>query len=283
MPSVRLLIPDEPDATASPVSPAPPPSRYPNRRFEFEEHGLLIERNRAWNHLCPLNIRYNKRPHLFNELLPQELEGRMSNFVFAKRIQALNELLADENLQDYTRVWQTAFTICFVILVIITIALVHNSSLSVCFSILILITVIWAVAVVGFHRNHPLYEIKVRQLCRIWSENDMHLRLGYLSQRSQFLAPAGSLVESVQRCFVPVEMNWTIWVLESVPLAHHRVSEFSHSTVDTFGYTGLPVYLPAWDSTPAPEYSLTLASAEAGMGSLWSSQERQERPPFHIW
>ncbi|KAJ3382200.1 hypothetical protein HDU84_004562 [Entophlyctis sp. JEL0112] len=271
-------LPAHPAHPAHPALPAtalhienPPPLRHHHNRAPSEiddPRGYLppMPPNRKWKRLCMCRIRYDAFPQFFDEAMPDVLEGKQSNFVFTQRMRAVNDILSRQRtIKDLTHVHRSAATTVILVAAVLVLrfAFSEAASSSAVFYVCVLAAFLVWMFVYVQAGIEPRYQAAIRRLCKEWTAEDLHLHLGYVSLRGSEPrhGKATGFCEAVARVFLPMETEWYIGVYESVaifPVAQYGTQRdgtgWTAATADTCTARVLPLYAPAWDATPAPEY-----------------------------
>ncbi|KAJ3129667.1 hypothetical protein HK100_008475 [Physocladia obscura] len=269
----------------------------------FEEL-LTVTEGRKWKLLLQLTCDFDRREsdrnsdrnrngdrhEFFDATLPEQLEGRVSNYVFARRIGEVNAHLSlQPSLKTIHPVLRTTIRIVVPIIVLICIFAFDPlaTPLYIAWFIVALGTYHIANLVVAFT---PAYEKSVAEACKIWSADDAHLHLAYLSIRAHATKP-NSVIAAIKDAFVPTETDWFIRIYESVAIL--PINIYGVHRGDRSGITAatdpdgpdfedsrvLPVYAPPWDATPAPIYSTAPINEhqDANQQETLNSQSTQQQ------
>ncbi|KAJ3221150.1 hypothetical protein HDU81_010837 [Chytriomyces hyalinus] len=245
-------------------------AEYYSQRIELDpqEQELPARANRKWKRIAAIHIRYNAAPFYFDEVMPDALEGKLSNFIFTARFKEINAILVKKgSIKDVSHLWRNGISVALMLLTVIMCAVLLPTSFPVYFGICLLLFVGWSFAQ-ACTLVEPKYEREIQALCKSWSQEDIHLHLGYISRRSNRPeVPAVTTSALIRTLFKPIETEWVIYVLESVAILPVRMygihaedgSGWTAATIDSDGVPQsgercLPPYGPAWDGTPAPGY-----------------------------
>ncbi|ORY29086.1 hypothetical protein BCR33DRAFT_857844 [Rhizoclosmatium globosum] len=221
---------------------------------------LEVQQNRKWKRIFTLHICYTP-PTFFGEIMPDILEGKLSNFVYTARIKSVNQLLAAQrNIRDVSHVWRNSITLVMLAATIVTMAVLREPAFPIYFGALLVLFTVWAF-VQAWAAMEPKYEREITKLCKSWTQEDTHLHLAYLSRRSTAPRPVNVLV-ALKTSFTPQQTEWSLQIYESVPIFPIRQfgthaddgSAWTAATIDSIVERALPLYVPRWDATPAPEY-----------------------------
>ncbi|KAJ3248989.1 hypothetical protein HDU78_008375 [Chytriomyces hyalinus] len=265
--AVRFTLPFSSRRTAPATD---QPAEYFSQRIELDpqEQELPARANRKWKRIASIHIRYNTAPFYFDEVMPDTLEGKLSNFIFTARIKEINAILVKKGtIKDVSHLWRNGISVSLMLLTVIMCAVLLRASFPVYFGICLLLFVAWSFAQ-ACTLVEPKYEREIQALCKYWSQEDTHLHLGYISRRSNRPEiPSMTTAALFRTLFKPVETEWVIYVLESVailPVQMYGIhvedgSGWTAATIDSDGVPQggercLPPYGPAWDGTPAPGY-----------------------------
>ncbi|KAI9346168.1 hypothetical protein BDR26DRAFT_855955, partial [Obelidium mucronatum] len=231
-------------------------------RYQNEDSSLpAIPSNRKWKRIHNLRLRYDAKPFFFDEILPEALEGKISNFIFTSRIKDVNTILCKQHsIKDCTNLWRNGITTVLIVATITVCALFLPPSFPVYFGWCLIVFTLWSFIQVWVTME-PRYEKDVRKLCQSWTQDDMHLHLAYISHRATTVRPE-TLLDTITSIFKPQMTEWLILIDENVAIL--PVDGFGRRCVDGGGWTvatvdstatrGLPAYIPPWDATPAPQY-----------------------------
>ncbi|KAI9346152.1 hypothetical protein BDR26DRAFT_855933 [Obelidium mucronatum] len=230
---------------------------------EIDAMELTPEPHRKWKRIFTLHIRYDSPPFYFDEIMPEVLEGKLSNFIFTQRIKSVNELLQKQGeIRDVSHIWRNGVSLFMLTVTIVVMAVMNQPSFPIYFGVLLILFVMWSF-VQAWAAIEPKYERDVRELCKSWTQDDVHLHLAYISRRSMAARPS-AVSDAIKSIFIPAETDWFLVIHESVPIfpvqvfgAHREDgSGWTAATVDTTHARALPAYIPPWDATPAPEYCI---------------------------
>ncbi|KAJ3290239.1 hypothetical protein HDU79_003444 [Rhizoclosmatium sp. JEL0117] len=168
---------------------------------------LEVQQNRKWKRIFTLHICYTP-PTFFGEIMPDILEGKLSNFVYTARIKSVNQVLAAQrNIRDVSHVWRNSITLVMLAATIVTMAVLREPAFPIYFGALLVLFTVWA-------------------FVQAWAA--MEPKFGTH-------ADDGSA--------------WTA------------------ATIDSIVERALPLYVPRWDATPAPEYCTQSREMQQVVGS----------------
>ncbi|KAI8615733.1 hypothetical protein BC830DRAFT_1121199 [Chytriomyces sp. MP71] len=270
--------------SSQPVFPAvlPSSSRTLTDTLSTAAHPDLppLAANRKWKRIATLHLRYHLKPFYWDEIMPDSLEGKISNFIFTQRMKAANQILLNQkSIRDVAHIWRNVITILLLFATVLLVALLLPASFPVYFGICLIVFVLWSF-IQAITTLEPKYEKEIKALCKSWTDEDIHLHLAYISSRMpgsprpQPTDSIGTLLRNaIKSPFTPLETDWFIFIEENVSIlplhmfGGHREdgSGWTAATMDDSQVRALPRYAPAWDATPAPIYCAAEPDNDAPM------------------